>query len=1026
MSFEVGELYGKLGLDTKDFDSGLDSAGARFEGFGSKLQSSALSLAGAIGSVLKDAAMIGGAAIVGAATLGTKAFADYEQGLANVKKTVGYTTEEAKAFGETLRELSKQTGLSVTALEEIASTGGSIGIAKDSMEDFTKSVAIGTVALGVSQEELATAAGKWMQVFQIQGPELTNALSAVNELENTTAAKSGQLVSGFEQLASIAPKMGMGFNQANAYLATQVTYLGDVEKAATGLDSAFNQVLQSEENINKSASVLGVSTGQFIDMMKTDGLNTMHDLYLAIDKAYSKEEAVVQKQKLFGTYGQRAMTAINQGWKEYTKNLQTSTSAFQAGNSVMKEFDTATNTTWGSINRLKAGLNDVGIEIGQNIAPSLNKVVSYMQDKFVPAAKAAVQAFFSGDWNKLGGVIKGAFDTAISGLKTYDWTALFSSAGAALSGAFAALQSVDWSSLVSGFMSVAGQLAETVQNALSQVNWVAVGSEAMQTIAAALQGLPGVLVPIGQAAAQALGGAMQGAGSYIVSALSNIDVSSVGAQMGNAILSGLQGVAGFATWAADKINGVNWSALGSSAGSLLGNAIVSGLRNGLAAVPDILAGIITLVGSSLAAMADTLAGGMTAALNGIMPMISQAIGSSFETMVNGMLSAYNYVGTKLYDVIGKQWEDIKPPSWLDDWKDSYQAISYNGEIGSKLRDSFEGFAGAVHGATAALEGLASAANGGLAAPGGNIGGQNLPPAAYSGLYTGGKYVKMEDYLLQLVQQGYNQAQISTLMADYQKKQNEWIQKNPGYRDDLVYGSTNQFSGMEEKIWTAFDQGLGKPLGLLGEDWFNNVDFSMDNFTQYTNDAGQHFWTVTGQSGISLAAFLTTGSTTASNKIVGAGTGFVNALAPAAQAQSALANVMTQATQGEQKALTAREKAALADQAAHEWMATAVKNAANGLGATITSAGAQLTNAGTIFGTSSQGAAFTAAETTVGSATSFANIVVAAGSAFAAAVGSAAAGGGGGGGGGVSSAVANQLYNALQRVGSTGPSNYDLS
>jgi TP901 family phage tail tape measure protein len=245
MALEVGELYARLNLDTGKFDSELNSAEGKFNSFGHKISASAVAMGSAVASAMKDVAMIGGAAIIGAATLGTKSFADYEQGLANVKKTAGFTADEVKAFGEQLRDLSKTSGIKVTALEEIAATGGSIGIAKESMLDFTKAVAIGTKALGLSQEELATSSGKWMANFGVQGNELINALSAVNELENTTAAKSSQLVSGFEQIASIAPKMGMGFNQANAYLATQVTYLGDVEKAATGLDSAYNQVLQN-------------------------------------------------------------------------------------------------------------------------------------------------------------------------------------------------------------------------------------------------------------------------------------------------------------------------------------------------------------------------------------------------------------------------------------------------------------------------------------------------------------------------------------------------------------------------------------------------------------------------------------------------------------------------------------------------------------------------------------------------------------------------------------------------------------
>lgn len=168
----VFELFAKLGLDSKEYDAGLNDAEKKAQGFGGKLKSG-----------LVTAGKIGGAAIMAVGTAAVVA------GKELVKQT-----GEVAAYGDNIDKMSQKMGISAEAYQEwdavMQHSGTSMESLKAGMKTLANAVENGNEAferLGISQEQIAS-----MNQEELFGATITALQNVENETERTYLA--GQLL----------------------------------------------------------------------------------------------------------------------------------------------------------------------------------------------------------------------------------------------------------------------------------------------------------------------------------------------------------------------------------------------------------------------------------------------------------------------------------------------------------------------------------------------------------------------------------------------------------------------------------------------------------------------------------------------------------------------------------------------------------------------------------------------------------------------------------------------------------------
>ncbi|MDH7597995.1 MAG: hypothetical protein QHG98_09755, partial [Methanothrix sp.] len=123
---QVAAAYAKISLDAAEFHSGLKQAESAFSSFARNVESTGSKIAGVMTTIGKG--VVAGFAAVGATvTGGVAAFSDFEKGLASVSKTTGITGKDLEALGDSIRQLARDTPVTVSELEKIAETAGSLG-----------------------------------------------------------------------------------------------------------------------------------------------------------------------------------------------------------------------------------------------------------------------------------------------------------------------------------------------------------------------------------------------------------------------------------------------------------------------------------------------------------------------------------------------------------------------------------------------------------------------------------------------------------------------------------------------------------------------------------------------------------------------------------------------------------------------------------------------------------------------------------------------------------------------------------
>ena len=164
----VFDLFAKITLDSSEYDSGLDSAEAKSEGFGSKLKSG-----------------LATATKVGAAAIGAVGAAATAAGVAITKQT-----GEIAAYGDHIDKMSQKMGMSATAYQEwdaiLQHSGASIETMKTGMKTLATAAETGNDAfqkLGMSQEEIAN-----MSQEELFGATITALQNVESETERTYLA----------------------------------------------------------------------------------------------------------------------------------------------------------------------------------------------------------------------------------------------------------------------------------------------------------------------------------------------------------------------------------------------------------------------------------------------------------------------------------------------------------------------------------------------------------------------------------------------------------------------------------------------------------------------------------------------------------------------------------------------------------------------------------------------------------------------------------------------------------------------
>jgi len=331
--------------------------------------------------------------IVGLATAAAKAAIDYESAFAGVIKTTdglidstGELTEAGKELNAGFRDLAGEIPLAAGELAGIGEIAGQLGVPKEDILEFTRTIADIGVTTNLTLEGAASDFARFANIVGMPMDDIDRLGSTIVELGNNLATTEGELVDMAMRIAGVGAVVGLTEPQILGWGAAMSSVGIRAEAGGTAISRVFADIAAAvaggSEELEGFAETAGLSIDDFSELFEVDasaamqafveGLGDIQDEggnVLGILEDLSLDSVRVRDTLLrlagAGPLVSEALGIAGQGWKE---NI-----------ALTKEAEQRYATTESRLGILKNTLVDLGITFGEIILPILQDVVAWIR-----------------------------------------------------------------------------------------------------------------------------------------------------------------------------------------------------------------------------------------------------------------------------------------------------------------------------------------------------------------------------------------------------------------------------------------------------------------------------------------------------------------------------------------------------------------------------------------------------------------------------------------------------------------------
>lgn len=293
---------------------------------------------------------------------------DFNAQMRELTKVTDPTT--AREMGSAVRDMAKEMPVAVEELGNIAAAAGRFGIeGPENIESFTRSVAKMAESTDLTVDVAGEAFAKLSTLTDTPIPRIENLGSSINELSNTMATSSSEIVENMMRSAGTLSALGAKNTEIVALAGSMNEMFSSASKAGRGL-KRLGQEMMDPRKVAGLAQALGMNVDQFKAMRSEDPTGLM--LRMAETMRENGRGADTLRENLT-SFSRTALTAMSKNLDNTRAALDRSGTAFDENTSLAREYEIATSSTGASIQVFRNKVNDLAITVGQRLLPPLNR-----------------------------------------------------------------------------------------------------------------------------------------------------------------------------------------------------------------------------------------------------------------------------------------------------------------------------------------------------------------------------------------------------------------------------------------------------------------------------------------------------------------------------------------------------------------------------------------------------------------------------------------------------------------------------
>lgn len=388
----VGALRVILSADTAEFDSAMKRVAGSATAWSKDLGNIGRQ-ATAVGSTLTKALTL---PILGLGAASIKAASDFESSFAGVRKTVDATEQEFAELAQGLRDMSIATGANVNDLNRVAEAAGQLGIKKDDILAFTRTMQDLGVSTNLSADEAATATAQFQNIFGAAGKDVDRFGATLVALGNAGASTEKDILEMGLRIAGAGRQVGLTQAQVMAFASSLSSVGINAEAGGSALSRVFlkinDAVMKGGGGLAEFARVSGMSAGEFKKAWGQDaaaattafigGLARLKDQG---ENVNSTLEGLVGKNIIIKDTLLRASGSV----ADLTSNLKLAADEWKRNKALTEESEKRYATFENQLKRLWAQVRDVAITLGTSLLPVMKDLLVVAQPIVAAMGKMA-------------------------------------------------------------------------------------------------------------------------------------------------------------------------------------------------------------------------------------------------------------------------------------------------------------------------------------------------------------------------------------------------------------------------------------------------------------------------------------------------------------------------------------------------------------------------------------------------------------------------------------------------------------
>jgi TP901 family phage tail tape measure protein len=327
--------------------------------------------------------LVAGAAIAAGVGLAVKAAIDWESSWAGVLKTVEGTDAQMAALEEDIRGLTAVLPASHAEIAAVAEAAGQLGIQRENVAAFTKTMIDMGEATNLTSDAAATALARLMNIMQTAPADVDRLASAVVDLGNKGATTEAEIVEMALRIAGAGRTIGLTEQQVVGFAAALSNVGINAEAGGTAISRVFLEidtaVSEGGAKLEVFARTAGLSADEFARAYEQDAGTAIARFVAGLAKVQSSGgdvNAVLRELGITEIRTSDALRRLAGSGDNLTQSLQIGNQAWQENTALVDEANRRYQTAEARIQIARNQINEAAIDLGGTFLP----VVAEMAD----------------------------------------------------------------------------------------------------------------------------------------------------------------------------------------------------------------------------------------------------------------------------------------------------------------------------------------------------------------------------------------------------------------------------------------------------------------------------------------------------------------------------------------------------------------------------------------------------------------------------------------------------------------------